>query len=77
MMIVSMAFRIGLLWLSFIGSIGYLSHVSAVESVRIAAASDLDFAMREIGAKCSGSVSRKPGAWRSCCSRFRLRSPTR
>ncbi len=51
LMIVSMAFRIWLLWLSFIGWIGYLSHVNAVESVRIAAASDLDFAMREIAAE--------------------------
>jgi molybdate transport system substrate-binding protein len=43
-----MPFRSWLLWLSFIGSAGCLSHVSAVEPVRIAAASDLDFAMREI-----------------------------
>ena len=51
LMVVAMSFRIWLLWFTFIGWGGCLSHVSAVELVRIAAASDLDFAMREIVAE--------------------------
>lgn len=45
-----MPFRTWLFWLWVVGWAGF-SHTSAVEPVRIAAASDLDFAMRQIVAE--------------------------